>query len=75
LLQRPPYFPKYQFAIEFKYIKKQDADKFEIVKEAAIHQLKGYLKNDEYLKDLKNLKSYVVIFIGNEGQLIEVFKE
>jgi hypothetical protein len=72
LIQRPPYFPKYQFAIEFKYVKKQDAAKAETVKQEAIEQLKGYLENDEYLKGLKDLKSYVVIFVGNEGELIEV---
>jgi hypothetical protein len=72
LIQRPPYFPKYQFAIEFKYVKKQDAAKAETVKQQAIEQMKSYLKNDEYLKGLKDLKSYVVIFVGNEGELIEV---
>ena len=72
LLQRPPFYPKYQFAIEFKYIKKQDADRYEAVKQTAIQQLKTYLENDDYLKNLEDLKSYVVIFIGNEGELIEV---
>lgn len=72
LLQRPPFYPKYQFAIEFKYIKKQNAQKFEMIKQEAIEQLQTYLQNDEYLRDLEDLKAYVVIFLGNKGTLIAV---
>ena len=72
LVQRSPYKPKYQFVIEFKYVKKQNVKQAEKVKKGAVIQLKAYLKHDTYLKQLKNLKAYVVIFVGNKGEAIKL---
>ena len=72
LLQRLPYHPKFQFVIEFKYVKQQDASQAKKIKKQAIAQLKNYLKNDTYLQKLENLRAYVVIFVGNQGEAIEI---
>ncbi len=72
LLKRPPFEPKFQFVIEFKYVKKQDAQKAKSTKEAAINQLKAYLKHSDYLQQLKDLKAYVIVFVGNKGEVIEL---
>ena len=52
-LYRPPYFPPYQFIFEIKYLKKEDKNQLERVKEEAIRQLKGYLQSKE-LRDYIN---------------------
>ena len=72
MLKRPPFEPKFQFVIEFKYVKKQDAQKAKSTKEAAINQLKAYLKHSDYLQQLKDLKAYVIVFVGNKGEVIEL---
>ncbi len=72
LMRRPPYTPTYQFVIEFKYIKKQDAAQTPKVKKAAVAQLKNYLKHEPLLQKMDNLKAYVVIFVGNKGEVIEL---
>lgn len=74
-LYRPPFFPKYQFIFEIKYVKKSD-DKHKIaakLAEAQI-QLKGYLQNQE-LQDfiyrpeggVETLKAYSIVFAGTEA--------
>lgn len=72
LQKRPPYETKYQFLIEFKYVKKEDAAKAASIKAEAIKQLEGYLHHDPFLQELKQLKAYVVVFVGNEGEYVEV---
>ena len=72
LTKRPPFEPKFQFVIEFKYVKKEDAKKAKTVKQQAIKQLQAYLKHDERLQKLENLKAYVIVFVGNEGEIIEL---
>ena len=72
LLKRPPFEPKFQFVIEFKYVRKQDASKAETIKKAAIEQLKAYLKHSDYLKQLEHLKAFVIVFVGNKGEVIEL---
>ena len=72
LLKRPPFEPKFQFVVEFKYVKKQNASKAISIKNAAIAQLKAYLQHSAYLQQLENLRAYVIIFVGNKGEVIEV---
>jgi len=72
LLKRPPFETKFQFAIELKYLKKASASQLKTTKAEAISQLNNYLQQDDYLKKLKALKSYVVVFVGNEGHFWEV---
>lgn len=72
LVTRPPHKPKYQFVIELKYLKKATASKAEKVKKEAVLQLKNYLTHDDYLQKLHELKAYVVIFVGNTGEVVEV---
>ncbi len=75
LIRRPPYKPTYQFVIEFKYVKKSDTARTTAVKAGAIEQLQAYLENDAYLQELVkggDLKAYVVVFVGNVGEIVEV---
>ena len=72
LATRPPFPTKYQVVIELKYLKKEAAKQANVVKKQAVNQLKAYLKHDDYLQNLKDLKAYVVMFVGNEGQFVEV---
>jgi hypothetical protein len=72
LTKRPPFEPKFQFVIEFKYVKKEDAHKAETVKQQAIQQLQAYLQHDEKLQSLENLKAYVIVFVGNKGEIVEL---
>lgn len=73
LTSRPPFEEEipYQFIFELKYLKKKEADQLETIKEEAIGQLKQYLK-DNKIKSLKNLKAYVVIFVVNKAEVIEL---
>ncbi|MCK6604039.1 MAG: ATP-binding protein [Ignavibacteriaceae bacterium] len=73
LTRYDPYDSKYQFLLEFKYLKMRDEkrkkkavagnepDKYEQVKEEGIAQLKRY-RESEYIKNLKDLRSYLIIF-------------
>ncbi|NJN78753.1 MAG: AAA family ATPase [Saprospiraceae bacterium] len=72
LTKRPPFEPKFQFVIEFKYLKKEDAHKAETVKQQAIQQLQAYLQHDEKLQSLEDLKPYVIVFVGNKGEIVEL---
>ena len=72
LQKRPPFETKYQFAMELKYVKKADAAQAEAVKKEAVEQLRRYLRYDDYLQKLEDLKAYVVLFVGNEGEFVEV---
>jgi len=72
LVTRPPHKPKYQFVIELKYLKKATAAKAETVRKEAVLQLKNYLTHDDYLQKLHELKAYVVLFVGNVGEIVEV---
>ncbi|MEZ4884860.1 MAG: AAA family ATPase [Chitinophagales bacterium] len=72
LITRPPHKPKYQFVIELKYLKKATAAKATIVKKEAVQQLKNYLTHDDYLQKLHELKAYVILFVGNVGEVVEV---
>ncbi|MEM9850252.1 MAG: PD-(D/E)XK nuclease domain-containing protein, partial [Bacteroidota bacterium] len=72
LLARQPYQPNFQAVIEFKYLKKKDADQAESVKQAAIEQLENYLQQDDFLSKLNKLKAFVVVFVGYKGEIVEV---
>ena len=72
LTKRPPFEPKFQFVIEFKYLKKEEGHKAETVKQQAIQQLQAYLKYDDKLQKLENLKAYVIVFVGNKGEIVEL---
>ncbi len=72
LTRRPPFTPTYQFVFELKYLRAKQKDTFETVKDEAIKQLKAYLQYDDTLNTLDHLKAYVLIFVGNEGQVFEV---
>ncbi|MBF0120204.1 MAG: AAA family ATPase [Desulfobacterales bacterium] len=74
LMYRPPFFPNYQFVFELKYLKLSESEKLKDVTSAAINQIEKYLKTDE-IKALKNLKAYVIVFVGTEVMVLnEVLK-
>jgi hypothetical protein len=69
-LYRPPYFPNYQFLIELKYLKKTQANKLKQITNDAKNQIKDYLALEE-IKNLENLKSWVIVFVGKKAEVIE----
>ena len=70
-LYRPPFFPKYQFIFELKYLSKASAKALMTKTDEAVTQIKDYMQFEE-IKSLKNLIAYVLIFVGSE---IKVVKE
>ncbi len=70
LLYRPPFFPNYQFAFELKYLKKSEEDQLEHTVQRATAQLETYLAS-EPLRQLQNLKAYVIVFVGPEVKAVE----
>ncbi len=56
-----PYDSKYQFLIEFKYVRIKDEPKYDQVKKEGIAQLERY-KSSEEIQQPKNLKCYLVLF-------------
>ncbi len=73
LTRRPPFEEEvpFQFIFELKYLKKREAGQLQTVKQEAIVQLKNYLKDDK-VKGLQDLKAYVVVFVVNKAEVIEV---
>ncbi len=71
LLERNPFKVNFQYALELKYLPKEKAEKREEVKKEAISQLKGYLQREE-LRELQNLKSFILLVVGDELEVIEV---
>jgi len=73
LTRRQPYGEKvpYQFIFELKYLKQSQVGLLKNIETEAVEQLKGYLKDDK-VKDLKDLKAYVVIFVVNKAKVIAV---
>jgi hypothetical protein len=69
-LYRPPFFPNYQFLIELKYLKKTQANKLQQTTKDAKNQLKDYLEFEE-IKNLENLKSWLIVFVGKKAEVIE----
>ena len=57
--------------IEFKYLKKENADKLKEKEEEAIKQLKEYAEFDE-IKEIENLSKYAVIAVGAEVKVVRV---
>ncbi len=77
-LWRPPYFPKYQFIFELKYLKKKEAGKLEETHKKAKEQLKDYMQNKE-MQDfivraeggMETVKAYTVVFVGEKAEMVE----
>jgi hypothetical protein len=69
-LYRPPFFPKFQFLFELKYLSKAKEKELKTIEVKAIEQVKGYLALDE-IKCLANLKAYVLIFVGSELKVVQ----
>ena len=70
LLQRSPFDVNYQYLLELKFSKKKNKD-WEQKKLQGIEQIRGYLKLDD-IKDLKNLKSYLIISNGEQLEMLKV---
>ena len=77
-LYRPPYFPKYQFVFELKYLKKQDADQVDAKRIEAENQLTQHWQNKE-LQDfitraeggMETVKGYAVVFVGEKAEVVK----
>lgn len=72
LLQRPPYEIPFQFIFELKYLAKKEIGRWEKTKTVAIQQLKQYLKYEDSLQQVSNLKAYVLIFSAEKSEAVVV---
>lgn len=70
LRRRPPYDPPYQFLIELKFAKKQDADQAKKKIDEGRKQLKTYLQAEE-VQRLENIRAWLWVFVGTEAVLVE----
>jgi len=76
-LWRPPFFSKYQFIFEIKYLKKGESHLLENKKKEAKEQLQSYLNSPE-LKDfvvrseggMETVKAYAIVFIGEKAESV-----
>ena len=57
--------------IEFKYLKKENADKLKEKEQEAIEQLKEYSEIEE-IKEMENLNKYAVIAVGSKIKVIKI---
>ena len=69
LTRRPPIDPNYQFALELKYLKQQDADQLEAVKSVGLNQLHDYLGHEK-LQGLTDLRAWLIVFVGPKAQVV-----
>jgi len=69
-LYRPPFFSPNQFLFELKYLKKTQRQKLKSIRLEAINQIKTYLDFEE-VKQLDNLKSWVIVFVGDQAEVVE----
>lgn len=77
-LWRPPYFPKYQFIFELKYLKKKNSNKLKETHKIAKEQLKGYMQNKE-MQDfivrseggMDTVRAYTIVFVGEKAEIVE----
>ncbi|MBF0451310.1 MAG: AAA family ATPase [Candidatus Magnetomorum sp.] len=69
-LYRPPFFPKYQFLFELKYLSKAGEKALKTKTDEAVAQVNQYLQCEE-IQRLKNLKAYVLIFVGSEIKIVK----
>lgn len=70
LRRRPPYDPPYQFIIELKFLHKKDIAKLKETTQKGRTQLKSYLLQEE-IKQMENLKAWLLIFVGTEAKVVE----
>lgn len=68
---QPDYKGKYSFILELKYLKQNEAEKYEEIKRNGIEQLQSYLKLKKLNKD-DNLKAWLILFLNDKGEAIEV---
>lgn len=73
-LFRKPNSVKFQFLLELKYLKKGDSAQLNRIMEKAEQQVKRYLLKQE-IKELKNLRIYIIVFTGKQGHFKEIIPD
>jgi hypothetical protein len=68
---QPEYKGKHSFLLELKYVKQTEADKYEDYKNDGIDQVQKYIKLKN-LKKIKNLKAYLILFMNDKGEAVEI---
>jgi len=71
LLERSPFKVNFQFLLEIKYYKKSKPQEKDLKIKEGIEQVKGYMQLQE-IKELENLKAYVIVSDGFEVEVVEV---
>ncbi len=73
LLRRPPFQAPYQFAIELKYLKKEQASLLSQKIEEGRTQLQNYLQHEE-LQNMETLSAWLIVFVGAKLMHIEAVR-
>jgi len=68
---QPNYKGKYSFILELKYLKQDEFEKYEEIKQNGINQLQNYLKLQD-IAPKENLKAALIVFRNNIGEIVEV---
>ncbi|GAB1442369.1 ATP-binding protein [Ignavibacteriales bacterium] len=71
---QPEYRGKYSFILELKYMKKTEIEKYNSIKSEGIEQLNSYMTLKGLNKD-KNLKAFLILFLNNKPEVIEIGQE
>ncbi len=70
LRRREPFPAPHQFVFELKYLRKKEADRLEQVAAEARNQMQGYLQS-KLLRDMPDLRAWVIVFVGTEVGVVE----
>ncbi|NJO00655.1 MAG: AAA family ATPase [Bacteroidia bacterium] len=71
-LEKKPYQVYHQYAIELKYLKKEEASRLEEVQAQAARQLQNYIREEPTLRELTNLKAFTIIVVKDDLHLREI---
>ncbi len=70
LRRREPFPAPHQFVFELKYLRKKEADRLDQVAAEARTQMQGYLQS-KLLRDMPDLRAWVIVFVGTEVGVVE----
>jgi hypothetical protein len=71
-LQQVPYTPRFQFAFELKYLKKDQEKQLQATQEEAKDQLLKYIQGKDELQKQLNLHAYTVVIVKSKMYLEKI---
>ncbi|MDX2305487.1 MAG: AAA family ATPase [Microscillaceae bacterium] len=65
-LEKKPFKVYHQYAIELKYLKKEESKQLETTQQKAATQLRDYIRSEKRLTEMQNLKAYTLVVVKDE---------